>query len=271
VRRCMVDDIFARGRDTQAVMGWDGTRNLVLEDSWLSAAGEAVMLGGAAARDEDHGPAFVAVHGCTLTKNPAWITNGMQVKNALELKNARHVSVTDCVLEYAGTSEGQGGYLIVLTPRNQDGDTPWATVADVTIERCLARYGGGCLNVLGKDDVHPSGPLDGVTVRNVLFDQIDPAGITGGSGRCFQFGNGPWNVALEALTVRGAGLSALGYFYGAPPAGLRVSNIVAPRTTYGWKVDGGGMGIDAVRAYAPDAAFTLLPADQGAAGYPVPA
>jgi hypothetical protein len=271
VRQCTIDDIFAIGRDTQAIMGWNGTQNLVVEDCLLSAAGEAVMFGGATAVDAAHNPQTIRLAGCTLSKKVAWYAAGAQIKTALELKNATHVIVQDCILEYAGTAEGQGAYLIVLTPRNQDGDTPWATVGDVLIERCVARFGGGCVNFLGTDSEHPSGPLDGVALRNVLFDHIDSTQVWKGSGRCFQFGDAPRHVTLDGLTVRGANLAASGYFYGAPPVGLRVRNVITPETTYGMKIDGGGMGLAAVRAYAPDAVFELAATDTGASGYPVPA
>lgn len=264
----VIDDCFLSGRDAQAIMGWNGTNGLLVDNCWLAGGAETVMFGGAKADNAAKNPQNILIKNSTLTKKRVWYSNHVQIKTAFEVKNGLKVTVQDCILEYAGIAEGQGAYLIVLTPRNQDNDTPWATVQDVLIERVLARYGGGCVNILGTDSNYPSGPLDRVTIRNVKFTDIDPTQIWQGSSRCFQFGDAPRNVTLDSLTVQGAHLASTGYFYGNPPIGLKVSNVVTPATTYNWKIDGQGQGVAAVKVYAPDAIFNLSATDTGASGYP---
>ena len=56
----------------------------------------------------------------------AWI-----VKNLLELKNARRVLIQGNRFE-RNWADGQQGFAIVLTPRNQDGTAPWSVVEDVS-------------------------------------------------------------------------------------------------------------------------------------------
>jgi hypothetical protein len=99
-----------------------------------------------------------------LSKNPAWYAQHVQIKNAFELKCAINVKLTNSILEYAGTSAGQGAYLIVLTPRNQDGGAPWSTVQNVLIENCIGRYAGGVAQFLGRDDGNESDVL-GVVIQ----------------------------------------------------------------------------------------------------------
>lgn len=249
-RQCVVVDCFLLGRDAQAVAGWDGTEDLLIDGGYFSGGAETILFGGADSTRSDRIPKRLTVQNATLTKRPEWASKGVQVKCALELKAVQGFRMSRCLLEYAGTSEGQGGYLILLTVRNQDGRAPWSCVEDVVIEDTAGRHAGGCVNILGRDDQNPSGVARNITLRRMTFEDIDPR--HGGAGRMFLIGDGPEDVTLEDLTVKGEDLAAAGYFYGAPPVRMALRRIQTPPSAYGWKVDGGGQGLDAVKAYAPD-------------------
>jgi len=278
VTGCYFDDHFEVGRDTQAISGYDGTDGLLIEDCYLSAASQPVMFGGADSSSEDRIPKRITMRHCHLTKNPDWYFadpatgRGMgQIKTAFELKCAVDVVVTDCVFEYCGTGGGSSGYLVLLTPRNQNNKAPWSCVRRVTFERCAFRYGGGGFQLLGTDDTHPSGPLDDLTITNVYMEGIDPtAGPWKGQGRIFLFNNGPANVHIDAFTATGANLNSACYFIG-PLSGLQISNTIFPASKYGIKIDNppGGQGwTDVVTKLAPDAVINLSPDDTGATVYP---
>lgn len=253
IRRCYIDDCWQPAQDAQAICSWDMGPGLVIDDCYLSGGAQAVMIGGADPSSSARIPGKIAIQKSTLTKNPKWYTSGVQLKCALELKNAINVRVTECALEYAGISMGQGGYLIVLTPRNQGGTAPYSTVQDVLIANCTGRYAAGILNLLGSDNINPSGPLQNVTLYDSTFTDIDPTGITKGAGRLFMFGRAPQNVTIDKVTVTGSHLSALGYFSDEAPTGLVLKRLTLPPAKYGWKIDGGGMGAAALKAYMPDA------------------
>lgn len=251
--RCFVDDIGRVGQDTQAVCSWDAGPGLSIIDSYLGAAGQSVMLGGADSLSSARVPSKVTIQSCQLTKNPAWFGMGWQIKCALELKSCVDVLVDDCDLEYAGIAAGQGAFLIVATPRNQGGKAPWSSVQRVTVQHCRGRFAGGILNMLGTDDTpnNPSGPLDTLRLTDSSFTDIDPKGITAGAGRLFVFNSGPKNVTLDNLTVAGQNLSALGYFI-QPAPGLTMTRLTMPVSRYGWKIDAGGAGAKALKAFMPD-------------------
>lgn len=259
IRRCYIDDCWQPAQDTQAIGAWDMGPGLLIDDCYLSGGAQAVMLGGADPASEGRTPRNVTIQHSTLTKNPKWFAQKVQLKCALEIKNAITVRVTDCALEYAGTSMGQGAYLIVLTPRNQGGQAPFSTVQDVVISGCTGRWAAGIATLLGSDNVNPSGPLADVTITDCGFTDIDPTGITGGTGRLFAFDRSPQRVTLDGITVTGANIAALGYFSGAPPVGFVAKNLRLPPSKYGWKIDGGtgkgGAGKAALLAYMPDAAL----------------
>jgi len=279
VVQCYFDYIFAVGRDTCVLGGWDGGRDLLIDDCYLCGGAETIMFGGGDSATPDRIPQNIRITHCTLTKRPEWFGMGVQIKNAFELKAAIGVYMADCVLEYAGTNEGQGAYLMLFTVRNQGGQAPWSTVQHVLVERCLARYGGGCVQILGSDTNYPSGTLEDVTLRNVAFQSIDPKGLTGGTGRCFVFDRAPRAVTLDAITVDGKNLSQLGYFPAAKqtpprePVQLTMTNWRYPSTKYGWFIDAGPHDIppaaDHLQAYMPDMVYRITASDAGAVGVPV--
>jgi hypothetical protein len=254
ILRCYVDDVFRHDQDTQAIGAWDCDPGLLIEDCFLSAAGQSIMFGGSDARSEARIPTAINIHACNLTKNPAWVGT-QQVKCALEFKAARDVLVEDCALSYGGTSQGQGCYLIVATVRNQDGAAPWSCIQHVEITHCTGSHASGVCNFLGTDNVYPSGRLDGFDLHDCTFENLD--GWLG-QGRLFLFGGSPAHVTLEQLTITGQHVGALGYFYGLPsPTGFVAGGLTLPSSDYGWYCDGdtghGGSGRDHLLAYMPDA------------------
>jgi hypothetical protein len=287
IRRSYVDHIGRVGLETQAVCGIVGGRNILIDDSHLAGAAEAVMFGGGDTPSSDLTPTSIRITRSTLTKRPEWFQMGWQIKNSWELKNARNVYVADTDMGYAGMAEGQGAYSHVYTPRNQDGGSPWACVEDVLIERCRCAIAGGCLSLMGSDYMHKSGMLRNITIRDVLFEEIDPWGITGGTGNCIYIQRAPEHVTIERVTIRGQHLNAALYFGpDMPPPWCVLRDIVVPpeftnpheNDPYLWKIDGGGQGEAAVRAFCtfPDDASKNIviervgtPDAAGASGYPV--
>jgi hypothetical protein len=248
-----VDQIFDVGRDTQAISGWDGTRNVVIDDCYLSGAGETVMFGGADSQNPDRIPTAITIRNSTLTKDPAWFSQGKQIKNALELKACIDFEMTDCVLEYGGISEGQGGYLILLSVRNQDGTAPWTTIQHVVIERCRGRFGGSGLKILGQDDSQPSVCMTDVVIDNLYLSDLDPQGITGGDGRGIYFLGGADSITIQNTTMEGKNLGTSMYATEPWPTSLVLRNVKLPDSEYGMKLDAGGSGIEAWKAAMPDA------------------
>lgn len=249
ILNCFIDDVFRIGQDTQAIGAWDCGPSLVIDNCWLSAAGQSVMFGGADPANADRIPRDITISNCTLTKNPAWIGT-QQVKCAIEFKDCINVWVENCRLSYAGISQGQGSYLIVATVRNQDGTAPFSTVRNVNIINCFGGKAAGIVNILGTDNNFPSDTLNELTIADCAFREIDGSL---GHGRLFTFAAGPRNVTIRNVSVTGINLAALGYFSGAPPVGLVLGGLTLPPSSFGWHIDNDGEGHAALQAFAPDA------------------
>lgn len=271
VRGSYISECWRVGQDAQAICGWDGTKHITIDDCYLAGGGMAVMFGGADSLSSSRVPTDIKITRSILTKNPAWYAKSAQIKNALELKCADGFVMQDCVLEYAGVSESQGGYLIVLKSANQGNKAPWTVVQNVLIERVTARYGGGCVSLVGQDGSNPAVKMNHVRIQNVAFTDIDPTGITGGRGWGFQWSSAPESVSIQNCTVQHKNMSADMYFENPPPPKMVLQNIkgMLPKTSYyGVKIDGGGSGFAAVQAWAPDALINVTALDTGATGNP---
>lgn len=243
VRGVLVDNIFLAGQDSQAICGWDNCINLLVDDCQLYAAGETVMIGGADPASADRQPRNVTIRNSTLSKRLAWkgLAAAGDVKDVLEFKDCLGALVEDCVLENCWAA-AQVGYLIVLTPRNQDGTAPYSNVTDITIRNCTGGHAAALLNILGTDNEAPSGRTSGLTLQGCSFTDIDPSvwvnPTTGewGSDKLILVGGGPADVTIDGNTISGAHIGSQVYFYDcANPkcANFRLTNNKWPTSTYG--------------------------------------
>ena len=252
-----VSDIKAKGQDSQAIAGWNGPGPYKIENNYLEAAGENFMLGGA----------DPAIHGLIaqdvtfrrnhLSKPVAWRQEGWLVKNLFELKSARRVLVEANLLEYSWL-HGQGGYAILLTPRNQDGGAPWSAVEDVTIRLNIVRHAGAGLQIIGEDNNHPSGTTQRVKISDNLFYGID-AEKWGGTGAFALVGNGPNDITIVHNTIYQTGniLMADGGTKESPRQirGFRFRDNLVRHNQYGVHGTDRAVGLDTLGAFFPGVDF----------------
>ena len=141
--------------------------------SWTPVVGaEDYLVYGRAAGAENMywkttNPYLTDTGGAGTAGTPAKATK-WAVKNTFELKNAQDVLIEGNVFENIWVAD-QTGYPIVITPRNQGGQAPWAITQRITFQYNLIRHAAGGVNILGTDDLAPSQRTNNVTVRhNVL-------------------------------------------------------------------------------------------------------
>ena len=130
----LFSDIKAVGQDTQAIGGWNGPGDYLIENNYLEATGENIAFGGADPAILGLTPTHIVIRGNTIEKPLSWRGSAWQVKNLFELKNARDVTVEQNLFQRNWLS-AQSGFAIVLTGRNQDGGCPWCQVENVRLRR----------------------------------------------------------------------------------------------------------------------------------------
>jgi hypothetical protein len=210
--------------DAQAISG--GVSNtqdgpFKIQDNFLEASGEAVMLGGGPATLS---PSDIEILGNHFWKPWQWMpgnqnfvggTNGnaFVVKNHLELKNAVRVLIDGNLMENCWGGFTQSGYGILLTPKNQHSGhrnvCPRCQVTDVTIRYVYVSHAGAGLQLataISGNGKNGSRALAGErwSIHDVVLDDLSPKYVGGGSG--FEIMNA-WsknplnNVTINHVTV----------------------------------------------------------------------
>lgn len=182
VKHCRVTGFWEAGRDSQAIWAHNGPGPYVIEDNYLEASGETILLGGDRVKIPNCVPEDVIIRRNTCYKPDAWRTNGSTVKNSIEVKNGRRVLIEDNVCD-GNWRSGQDGNPIVITVRNQYGDTPWVVVDDITVRGNVTRRckDGYALAILGFDGNYTSQQSQTIRIEHNLFAD-SPNGFKIGNG-----------------------------------------------------------------------------------------
>jgi hypothetical protein len=262
-----ISDIKTAGRDVQAIGGWNGPGPFTIANNYLEGSTENVMFGGSDPAIQGLVPSDITITHNTIAKPERWKQERWQVKNLLELKNARHVVISDNVLEY-NWAAAQTGFAILFTVRNQDGGCPWCEVSDVVFENNLVRHSGAAVQILGSDYTHPSQPSHSIVIRSNIFADIDSQ-KWGGGGYAFSMTDGPKDLTIDHNTIvqeHGAGFLQV---EGPPVHGFVFTNNIVRQNTYGIAGRDHAPGNDSLSTYFPGARFTgNVIADGDSSRYP---
>lgn len=241
ITRSACDHIFA-DTDAQAVATVCGPGPFFIDENHWCSAGENFIAGGGNNNTPEMMAVYVEFTGNVCTARPEWRDKArfpkLVRKNAFELKACRKAVVTGNVFENVWPGGGQIGFAIVLTPRSQDGHSPWACVTDVTMAFNLVRHCAGGVNILGTDNENPSQFAERIALSQMLFYDISSA-WGGGNGRLFQITAGARDISIDRITADKVGNSFL-TLDGAPIQRLALTNSILPEGQYGIK----GSGVD---------------------------
>jgi hypothetical protein len=249
--------IKAAGRDSQAIAGWNGPGPFLIENNYLEGAAENVAFGGSDPAIRELVPSDIVIRRNHLAKPLEWRGSRWTVKNLFQLKNARRVLIEGNLMEY-NWQHAQTGFAVLFTPRNQDGRSPWSAVEDVTFRYNVIRHTGAGINILGRDNIHPSGPSERIRIAHNIFYDVDRRNW-GGNGFFLQIGDGARDIIVEHNTVLHSGtvVAAYGGRRGAPEPmpGFVFRNNLARHNTYGVHGSDRAPGNDSIQAFFPDVVF----------------
>lgn len=169
------------------------------------------------------------------------------VKNLFELKNARRVLIDENVFEN-NWLDGQSGFAILFTVRNQEGTAPWSVVEDVTFTDNVVRHSAAGIQFIGSDNLHPSQQIKRVEVFNNLFDDIGGK-QWGNNGRFIQITE-TVDTRIDHNTAFQTG--NLVTAHGAPNKGFVFINNIVPNNQFGIVGDGTASGNVTLNQYFPE-------------------
>jgi len=241
------------GEDSQAIAGWNGSGDYLIENNYLEGAGDNLIFGGSDPSIIGLTPEHIVIRGNTLSKPAEWRQSRWQVKNIFELKNARDVVVENNVFE-RNWQAAQSGYAILFTVRNQDGGCPWCQVEQVQFRQNIVRDVAAGIAILGIDNNHPSRQANAIVIRDNLFDGIDSR-AWGGDGGWLQLTDTPRDITIDHNTViQGASNGVIKV--DRIVDGFVFTNNVASHGAYGIIATNHGVGNDSIRASFPGGVVT---------------
>jgi len=244
-----IADVKAVGQDSQAIGGWNGPGPFTITNNYLEAAGENLMFGGADPAVPNLVPSDITITDNDFAKQTAWRSEKWVVKNLIELKNARRVTIARNTFEY-NWQGGQSGYAVVFTVRNQDGRCPWCQVEQVTFQQNVVRHSAAGIQILGYDNNHPSQQTREIVVRNNLFADIDSKNW-GGNGYFLSLTGGARDITIDHNTIIQDHASGIVQLDGAPVLGFEFTNNLAKHNNYGIIGTNHGVGNDSIGAFLP--------------------
>jgi hypothetical protein len=249
-----VSDIKVVGQDSQAVGGVNGPGPFTISNNYLEGAGENVMFGGSDPSIPNLVPSDITITNNHIAKPPAWRNERWTVKNLLELKNARRVTISGNLLEYNWLA-AQTGFAVLFTVRNQDGRCPWCQVEDVVFEHNVVRHSAAGINILGHDDLKPSQQTRRITIRHNIFEDIDNQ-KWGGNGYFLLLSEEPRDIVVDHNTIIQPNAYGIVVVGGPPILGFVFTNNLVRHNAYGLKGDDRASGLDTIRAYFPASNIT---------------
>lgn len=250
----VIDECWQKTSEAQAIDGWDNMRDWVIDNSYLGGGSQSLLLGGADAKSPSRIPTNIRLTRSDLAKNPVWASLGAVLKTSLETKCVAGFYSNACTFKGAGKGQGQGGYVMVFKSADQENSAPWSVSCDILIENFSASQAGSGIIFVGHDGGNPAEVMSNIHLRNGSVFEIDNQ-LYAGDGRMLYFQSGAIDINLENLTLQGRNLAASMYLIAPQPVRLQMHNIALPKATYGIKIDNFGMGLAALKRWAPDAIF----------------
>lgn len=241
------------GADSQALWAYNTTGPLKIVDDYIEAAGENVLIGGADSKASSLIPSDIDIENNYFYKPLSLIGTSYDVKNLLELKDAKRVLVSGNTFQNSPMA-AQNGFGLLITPRNQDGTAPWSTTTDISVVGNTFMNVGEGMNIAGFDSnylsyatTNPTVMTERLLIRNNL---IEVTGLGGADGRTFQIVDGGSNYTIDHNTIINTATGPSDIIF-ADSSSMPVTNFVFTNnlftpTAYG--VIGGGVGTAALNA-----------------------
>ncbi len=215
VKHCHLNDFHEVGSDSFAIMAWNGAGPFLIIDNYLEASGENIMFGGADPSIPNLVPTDIEIVGNHLFKPLRWKQehpthdgSNWLVKNLLELKNARDVTIRGNILENSWVG-GQIGYAVLFTVRNQNGSAPWSVLDDILFSGNIVRACAHGMSIRGSDDLHDSQQTTKIVIEGNYFYDIGSSTskendvVYDDTGMMFVVATADASKPVQELTIRG--------------------------------------------------------------------
>lgn len=202
VINCDARNVKWYGADSQAIWILHGTGPFLVQDNYLEASGENILIGGAnlvAPQNANMYPCDIIIRSNKFEKRASWIASSYTVKNHLEFKDGQRVLVEGNYFLRSWVQSGGQYYSIVFTPRNDNGHN-----IDLRVRYNKCETVNGAFVVSGDDYLYATFPSQSVHVHDNLFlVQFPPTSYSGSERGCaiFPRNTGPIDFVMDHNTI----------------------------------------------------------------------
>ncbi len=252
IKNCYISNIFRSGQDSQAIAGWNGPGDWTINNNYIQAAGENFLVGGNDIYIPNLIPTGITFTNNDVTKDPAWMLADYNVKNLLEMKTGINGLIDSNTFSYNWSGQGQSGYALVFTVRNETGANPWATIQNVIVSRNSVAHVAAFTNVLGLDDRG----VPSITMTNLVFRDNEAYDVDGevwkvvdaGPGHFAQIHSGD-GITFDHNTILNKGAVSI-YFVDAPNTNFTLTDNIFPDNSLAIFDTLGNLGTTALNTFA---------------------
>lgn len=253
------------GGDSQCFLGYNSTKEVLIQNSTLQGAHEIMMLGGADPADSTMIPQDVTLRGNYIYRPASWKPAApgtsvygpgqWPVKNWLETKDGIRVLIENNIIENDWSDAQQYGFN--FKSENQDGSAPYSRTSDLTMRYNRIRNTGNGWSLSGKQGSNPAVTMSRIYIHDNWIESgfnVDPYTA---EGSITQMLNGIQDMIFAHNTIRNSG-SSLGIIKMAGVGLIRMSvhSNAMYHGDYGVKGDGQATGTNTLNTYAPSGLYS---------------
>lgn len=259
-----VSDFFQPGTDSQALSEWNSPGPIRIHNNFLEGASENVIFGGADSSISGLIGSDIEITGNYFFKPLSLVGAGMAVKNLLEVKNGQRMLIQGNIFQNVW-ADGQVGFAVLITPKDQAGTNPWTLTQDITFSNNILNNVGSGINMCGKSCTAPVTQWNSrVLIQNNVFNVT---ALNGSTGAMFQIIAGSYDITINHNTGFLNTGSIKGLLGSIDPAndpsnpnpkvnGFTFTNNLVTSGTYGWKGSGMAEGAATLNAFFTNWTFT---------------
>lgn len=215
------------GDETQGIAGWNGSGPFHIINNYIEGGGQNIFFGGGDPQVKGLVPSDVEILRNYIFKPAEW-KGKATIKAIFEMKNVRRLKIDGNLIVDAHTTTA-----FALTVRNQNGTAPWSTVEDVEITNNIIQHANMAVNILGRDNYHPSEQAKRIRIANNLFIDI------GVDNAAFVQTSLADSITIENNTVQHTGNVITSY--GGPTTKFVFRNNIVQNNSYGISCEGSNM------------------------------
>jgi hypothetical protein len=231
-----ISEIHAVGEDCQAICGFNGPGPFKIINNYIEASTENVLFGGATCNTLAMQPQNLEFRHNYCYKPLSWRGGSWQIKNLFELKHMRYALVDGNIFDNCW-SAAQTGYAVLFTVVNQDNDTPFAQVSDVTFTNNIVRHASSGFQISGYDvSGNPSLQTNKILIKNNVWEDLSSVNWDG-SGIFALIANRVDNMTIDHNTVFNNGTNM--YVISGNTTNFVATNNIMQHAGYGLFNDGG--------------------------------